>query len=66
MPIANSLCLRCKQESGRCQGFRRDGVRRVLSRPLNAYEGGKLQLDQLLQAIAGQIRDQLSGAAAIE
>ena len=37
MPIANSLCLRCKQESGRCQGFRRDGVRRVLSRPLNAY-----------------------------
>jgi len=37
VPIANSLCLRCKQESGRCQGFRRDGVRRVLSRPLNAY-----------------------------
>lgn len=38
VPIANSLCLRCKQESERCQGFSRDGVRRVLSRPLNAYE----------------------------
>ncbi len=37
VPIANSLCLRCKQESDRCQGFSRGGVRRVLSRPLNAY-----------------------------
>ena len=25
-PIANSLCLRCKRESGRCQGFSRDRV----------------------------------------
>ena len=29
-------------------------------------EGGNLQLDQLLQAMAGQFRDQFPGAAAIE
>jgi hypothetical protein len=38
-PISSSLCLRCKRESGRRQGFSRDDVRRVLSRPLNAYLG---------------------------
>jgi len=37
-PIDNSLCLRSKQEAGRCQGSSSNGVRRVLSRPLNAYQ----------------------------
>jgi hypothetical protein len=34
--------------------------------PVRTEEGGKLQLDQLLQAMAGQLRDQFPGAAAIE
>jgi hypothetical protein len=34
--------------------------------PVGTEEGGKLQLDQLLQAMAGEFRDQLPGAAAIE
>jgi hypothetical protein len=29
-------------------------------------DGGNFQLDQLLQAMAGQFRDQFPGAAAIE
>jgi hypothetical protein len=34
--------------------------------PLGTEEGGKLHLDQLLQAMAGQFGDQLPSAAAIE
>jgi len=34
--------------------------------PVRNDEGGKLQLDQLLQTACGQLRDQLTGAAAIE
>ena len=34
--------------------------------PIGTEEGGKLQLDQPLQAMACQLRDQLTGAAAIE
>ena len=32
---------------------------------LSAEHGGKLQLDQLLEAVTHQLRDQLAGAAAI-
>ncbi len=34
--------------------------------PVRSEEGSKLQLDQVLQAVAGQLRDQLPGTAAIE
>jgi hypothetical protein len=34
--------------------------------PVGTKEGGKLQLDQLLQAIADHLGDQLPGAAAIQ
>ena len=34
--------------------------------PVGTEEGGKLQLDQLLQAVARQLRNQLTSAAAIE
>jgi hypothetical protein len=34
--------------------------------PVSTEEGGKLQLDQLLQAMASQFRDQLPGAAVID
>jgi len=34
--------------------------------PVGTEDGGKLQLDQLLQAMAGQFRDQFPDAAAIE
>jgi hypothetical protein len=33
---------------------------------ISTNDGRGLQLDQLLQAVAGQFRDQLPGAAAIE
>jgi hypothetical protein len=33
---------------------------------LGTEHGGNLQLDQLLQALAGQLRDQLPGGAAIQ
>jgi hypothetical protein len=33
---------------------------------VRAEKGGDLQLDQLLQAASGQLRNQLSGAAAIQ
>jgi hypothetical protein len=36
-PIAINLCLRCKRESGRRQGFSNDQVCGGLSRPLNGY-----------------------------
>ena len=34
--------------------------------PVGTEDGGKLQLDQLLQAMAGQFRDQFPGAAPIQ
>jgi hypothetical protein len=34
--------------------------------PIRTEEGSELQLNQLLQAVACQFRDQLSGTAAIE
>jgi hypothetical protein len=34
--------------------------------PLGTEHGGDFQLDQLLQAMAGQLGDQFSGSAAIE
>lgn len=34
--------------------------------PARTEESGKLQLDELLQAMAGQLQDPLTGAAAIE
>jgi hypothetical protein len=34
--------------------------------PVGTEEGGELQFDQLLQAVAGQLGDQFPGAAAIE
>ncbi|MCX5946897.1 MAG: restriction endonuclease subunit S, partial [Cyanobacteria bacterium] len=37
VPITTNLCLRCKRESGRRQGFSRDEVYGELSRPLNGY-----------------------------
>jgi hypothetical protein len=33
---------------------------------VGTQNGGNLQLDQLLQAVAGQLRDQLAGTAAIQ
>jgi hypothetical protein len=33
---------------------------------VSTQNGGNLQLDQLLQTVACQLRDQLTGAAAIE
>jgi hypothetical protein len=33
---------------------------------VSPQNGGYLQLDQLLQAASGQLRDQLAGTAAIE
>jgi len=34
--------------------------------PIGTEHGGDFQLDQLLQAVAGQLRDQLLGCAAIK
>jgi hypothetical protein len=38
VPITTKLCLRCKRESGRRQGFSRGEVFGELSRPLNGYD----------------------------
>jgi len=54
-PIANSLCLRCKRESGCRQEFSREEVGRMLSRPLNAYLNGSAGCGSLTTARAPEV-----------